>query len=121
MHRCRFWFLTVLAVAAGFAANPKAEKSFKEGLRLEEANQWKEAEAAFSEAILADPNSAASYIHRGRVRFFASDYPHALEDAGGAARLEPNSGEAFLLLGNIDDRTGNPRKALTDYNRAIEL
>src|ERR1700679_1849186 len=108
MHRCRFWFLTVVALSAAFAANPKqAEKSFKEGLRLEAANQWKEAEAAFSEAIQADPNSAASYIHRGRVRFFTADYPHALQDAGAAKRLEPNNGEASLLLGDIDDRMGN--------------
>ncbi len=104
------------------AANPKqAEKSFKEGLRLEEANQWKEAEAAYSEAIQGDPNSAAYYFHRARVRYFAGDYPHALEDAGSATRLEPKNGDAFQLLGDIDDRVKNPRKAVADYTRAIEL
>src|SRR5665213_2902061 len=127
MRCCHSWFLAVLALAvgapsAGWAANPKqAEKSFKEGLRLEEASQWKEAEAAFSDAILNDPNGAAYYVHRARVRYFAADYPHALEDAGSATRLDPNNGEAFLLLGDIDDRMKTPRKAVTDYTRAIEL
>src|ERR1700684_3029658 len=98
MRRRGLWFLVILALSPGVSpagppSNPKkAEKSFKEGLRLEEANQWKEAEAAFSEAILADPNSAAYFIHRGRVRSFTGDYPHALEDAGAATRLEPNNG-----------------------------
>src|SRR5665213_540586 len=102
MRCCHSWFLAVLALAvgapsAGWAANPKqAEKSFKEGLRLEEASQWKEAEAAFSDAILNDPNGAAYYVHRARVRYFAADYPHALEDAGSATRLDPNNGAAII-------------------------
>ncbi len=128
MRRCRLWCLTLVALSlgappAGLAAvNPKlAEKSFREGLRLEEANQWKEAEAAYSEAILADPNGAAYYFHRARVRFFAGDYPQALEDAGSATRLEPKNGDAFLLLADIDGRMKNPRKAVAEYTRAIEL
>src|SRR5277367_5643952 len=100
MRRCRLWFLAVLALSPGLASNPKqAEKSYKEGLRLEEANQWKEAEAAFSEAILADSSGATYYFHRARVRYFTGDYPHALEDASSATRLEPKNGEAFLLMG----------------------
>src|ERR1700722_12757943 len=124
MHRCRLWFLAILALSTGVlsAANPKqAEKSFKDGLRLEEANQWKEAEAAFTEAIQADPNGAAYFFHRARVRFFEGDAPHALEDLGVATRLQPNNGEAYQLLGDIDDGMNNPRKALSDYNRAVEL
>ena len=128
MLRCRLWCLTVVALSlgappAGLAAvNPKqAEKSFKEGLRLEEANQWKEAEAAYSEAILADPSGAAYYLHRARVRFYTGDYPQALEDAGSATRLEPKNGDAFLLLADIDGRMKNPRKAVAEYTRAIEL
>ena len=63
MRSCRLCLLAVFALSTGMAVNPKqAEKSFKEGLRLEEANQWKEAEAAYSEAILADPSSAAYYL-----------------------------------------------------------
>src|SRR5580693_5837997 len=89
--------LNLGALLAGPPAGPKqAEKSFKEGLRLEEANQWKEAESAYTEAIQDDPNNAAYYFHRGRVRYFSADYPPALADAGKATHLEPNNGEAFL-------------------------
>src|SRR5579863_1476431 len=121
------WFLVILALSAGASpagppSNPKqAEKSFKEGLRLEEANQWKEAETAYSEAIQNDPNSAAAYFHRARVRYFSGDYLHAVEDAGAATRIEPNNGEVFQLLGDLDERMKNSRKAVMDYSRAVEL
>ncbi len=99
------WALFMPALSMGVlsaAANPKqAEKSFKEGLRLEQASQWKEAEAAYSEAIQADPDSAAYYFHRARVRFFAGDYPQALEDAESATRLDPKDGVSFKLLGDL--------------------
>src|ERR1700733_13798636 len=127
MRRRGLWFLVILALSAGVSpagppSNPKqAEKSLKEGLRLEEANQWKDAEAAYSEAIQSDPNSAAAFFHRARVRYFNGDYPHAQEDAGSATRLEPNNGAAFQLLGDIDQRVKNSRKAVTDYTRAVEL
>ena len=68
-----------------------------------------------------DPNNAVYYFHRARVRFFTGDYAHALEDAGSATALEPKNGEAFLLLGDLDDSMKNPRKAVADYTRAIEL
>ncbi|MGD0131494.1 MAG: hypothetical protein ABSE57_05575, partial [Bryobacteraceae bacterium] len=68
-------FFVVLALLWGapsavLAANPKAEKSYQDGLRLEEANQWKEAEAAFSAAIAADQNNAVYYYRRAHVRYF---------------------------------------------------
>ncbi|MFZ0337138.1 MAG: hypothetical protein WAL45_03840, partial [Terracidiphilus sp.] len=92
--------MPALSMGVLSAANLKqAEKSFKEGLRLEQASQWKEAEGSFSEAIQADPNSAAYYFHRARVRFFAGDYPQALEDAGSATRLDSKDGVSFKLLG----------------------
>src|SRR5271156_1339920 len=104
------------------ASDPKqAEKPFKDGLRYEQNSQWKEAEAAFSEAIQLNPDSALYFLHRARVRFSNGDYPHALEDATAATRLEPSNGEAFQLLGNIDVQQKNSGQAVTDYTRAIEL
>src|ERR1700722_13984626 len=123
MRGCRLFF-AVLALATSIlsAANSKqADKSFKDGLRLEEANQWKEAESAYSDAIQSDPDSAAYYFHRARVRYFDFDYAHALDDIKSATRLEPNNGEAFQLLGDIEDRLKSPRNAVTAYTRAVEL
>src|SRR5271163_4998026 len=98
LYRAVFLLTPTLSMGVLSAANVKqAEKSFKEGLRLEEANQWKEAEAAYSQAIQDDSGSAAYYFHRARVRFFSVDYPHALEDLSAATRLEPRNGDAFQL------------------------
>ena len=102
MRRCSLALLFCLAGVV-LAADPKqAEKPFKDGLRYEQNSQWKEAEAAYSEAIQLNPSSGLYYLHRARVRSSSGDSRHALEDASAASRLEPNNGEAFQLLGNID-------------------
>lgn len=114
---------TLLALPlALLASNPKlAEKSYKEGLKLEEASQWKEADAAYTQAIQEQPTVADYFVHRARVRLYVGDFQHALEDAGSATRLDAKDAEAFRLLGDIDDRMRNPRNAVADYTRAIDL
>src|SRR5579862_5243530 len=100
MRSCRLLFLICAGLLVGLAADPKlAEKPFKDGLRFEQDKQWKEAEAAFSEAIQLNPSGALYYLHRAHVRFTTGDYPHALEDAGTTVRLDPGNGEAYQLLG----------------------
>src|ERR1700685_102793 len=121
MRRCSFALLFCLAGVI-LASDPKqAEKPFKDGLRYEQNNQWKEAEAAYSEAIQLNPSSALYYLHRARFRSSNGDAPRALEDATEASRLEPKNGEASQLLGNIDVQLNNSRQAIADYTRAIEL
>ncbi len=122
MRTCRLLLLVFAGLAAAMATDPKqAEKPFKDGLRFEQDSQWKEAEAAYSEAIQLNPSSVLYHLHRARVRFSSSDYSHALEDATAATRLEPTNGEAFQLLGDIDGKLSYQRQAVTDYTRAIEL
>jgi tetratricopeptide (TPR) repeat protein len=102
------------------ASDPKeAEKPFKDGLRYEQNGQWKEAEAAYSEAIQLNSASALYYLHRARVRLSSGDAAHALEDASTASRLEPKNGDTFVILGNIDVLLKNARGAITDYTHAI--
>ncbi len=113
-------FLASLATAA--ASDPKlAEKPYKDGLRFEQDGQWKEAEAAYSQAIELNPDSALYHLRRARVRLSVGDAAHALDDATAATHLDPNNGEAFQLLGNIDTQLKTPSRAVADYTRAIEL
>src|SRR5580658_8504557 len=108
MRPCVLLFLVFAAAGVVLASDPKqAEKPFKDGLRYEQNSQWKEAEAAYSEAIQLNPASALYYLHRARVRSAHGDAPRALEDATAAARLEPKNSEAFQLLGHLDVQLNN--------------
>ena len=49
-------------------ASSKAQKAYREGLRSEDAEQWKEAEKSYSDAIQNDAGDASYYQHRAKVR-----------------------------------------------------
>src|SRR5882757_3229974 len=91
MRSCFLLSLCFAVTTALPASNPKAQKAFKDGLRYESISQWKEAEKAYSEAILSDPGDAPSYQHRGKVRYALGDYQHALADADVFLKMQPGS------------------------------
>src|SRR3984893_319829 len=122
MRNCCLLPVLCFACAAVLpAANPKAQKAFREGLRFEAASQWKEAEQAYSDAIQNDPEDPLSYQHRAKVRYALADYRHALEDADRVVRFEPGSAEAYQLRGDAYRKLPDLSKAVADYSRAIEL
>src|SRR5690348_16325876 len=105
-------FGLIAAVALSFAANPKSQKAFKDGLHFEELGQWKQAEQAFSEAIQFDSTDAASYLHRGKARFSLNNYQGAADDGAAVLKLEPENSAAYILRGDAYRRLAEPRKAL---------
>src|SRR5258708_26872784 len=117
MRCCFLLTLCFAAITSMSASNPKAQKAFKDGLRYEAIAQWKEAEKAYSEAILSDSADARSYQHRAKLRYALADYPHALEDADAFVRMQPGSAEAYQLRGDIQHRLPDHRKTLPDYTR----
>lgn len=123
MHRCSFLLLLWLtALSASAATSPKqAQKAYQEGLRHEQASQWKEAERSFTEAIENDARTGMYFFHRARAEYNLADYTHALEDANASVHLEPNNGESFQLRGDVYVKLKDNGKALEDYNRAITL
>src|SRR5258708_20024358 len=121
MRCCFLLTLCFAAITSMSASNPKAQKAFKDGLRYEAISQWKEAEKAYSEAILSDPADAPSYQHRAKVRFALTDYQHALEDADAFLKMQPGTVDGYQLRGDIQRPLKDKRKAVADYNQPIKL
>src|SRR5689334_21181753 len=117
--RCCFVIAGVVAIAVTLsAANPKqSERAFRDGLRHEQGGRWAEAEKAYSEALQYDPGNAEAYLHRARVRLHNNDFQHAVDDASALINLQPGSGEAYQLRGDIYRKMPDNAKSLSDYNR----
>ena len=84
-----------------------AEKAFREGLRLAQANLNARALDAFSEAIRLRGDYADAYEQRARLRRLAGDDAGATEDLKATVRLEPANAEAWRLLGEAHRRVGH--------------
>ncbi|MEA5471025.1 tetratricopeptide repeat protein, partial [Spirulina sp. 06S082] len=72
-------------------------------------------------AILADPNNAEAYHHRGLLWIHVEDYPKAIADFSEVIRIEPNNSQAYNYRGTALFWSRQYDEALDDYNRAIEL
>jgi len=49
------------------------------------------------------------------------NYPAAIADAAAAVAADPNLADAYNLRGTAVRETGNPKQALEDFNRAVQL
>lgn len=79
-----------------------------------------EALALFSKRIADEPQNAAAWRARGKVRFSSGEHPQAQADFDESLKLEPNS-EALTLRGFSWKRSGNKEKAMADINEALRL
>jgi len=81
----------------------------------------REAEAAYRRWIERRPTDFGARLEA--IHYFVSEGRSdvALEIARGAVRLDPNSGDAHLMLGVALDATGDKRGALSALRRAMVL
>jgi tetratricopeptide (TPR) repeat protein len=70
---------------------------------LFQAGKLDQAEAAYLNAIEANPREATYYINLARVRIFAGKYSEAEESASNALMLEPNSALSHAVYGWVLD------------------
>jgi len=84
-----------------------------------ETGEWEAAEAAFRQAIEADPTSAPAHSKLG----VALVHQRRLDEAGQAfsraVAVDPRYAPAWSNLGNIYRETGRLEQALDAYQRAI--
>ncbi len=78
------------------------------------------AAAHFTALLDANPQDAAAWAARGKLRFVSGDKSQAIADFDRAIELSPTA-EALTLRGFAWKRSGDPQKAMADLNRAIEL
>jgi len=68
-----------------------------------------------------NPNSAKSYLERGKMFFERDDYDIAIQDLTDAIKLDPNLAEAYMYRARAYNVEKNYDQALSDANTAIRL
>ena len=83
--------------------------------------QWAAAAEAADEALQADPNLARAHYNRGRVYQQQAHNLLAMESFKMATQLDNRDAEAFMRLGEVYDRLGQPEAAEAAYRRGGRL
>jgi len=60
-------------------------------------------------------------VERGFARLDKKDYANAIADADHAIALDPKLARAYNLRGTALRAAGDPRKAIEDFSKAVEL
>jgi tetratricopeptide (TPR) repeat protein len=75
----------------------------------------------FSKVLELRPNDSPALAERSAAYLDYKDFKLALADANTALSLDPKMSRAYNLRGSCERALGDPRKALEDFTRAIEL
>lgn len=70
--------------------------------------------------VLADTNSVRAYEYRGRSYYKQQRYEKALSDFRRASQINPDDGEFYFLVGIAQLNLSKRRRALRNFNRALE-
>lgn len=103
------------------ASFSSAGEAYRRGRALFQKGDYKAAAAAYSEAIVLDPNYVNAYLERGATFRRLGNFENALTDLNRAAQLEPTAALAYRERAYVNLERGNPTPALVDAGRAIEL
>ena len=106
----------ISVMLAGCAGNP-----YKEGMTSLEEGNYKEAAESFQQAVEKDKNTADAYRGLGIALWEQEDYEGAC-DAFGKALKEgtEKNGTLYNFLGNCELKLGNPKKALSYYEKGLK-
>lgn len=93
----------------------------REGLKLYQQKNYKEAINKFDFALKYSPNLANAYNYRGKAKADSGDTDGALADYSQLILIQPKNPEAYDSRGNIYYQVQNYEKAIADYEQAIKL
>ena len=105
--------------AAAAEARAAAETRVSLALGLASAGMFDQALDTLTEALELDPESAAAYHARARLRAARGERDAALEDFAKTLELEPTSALAYADRGEMYLASGELDKASRDFSRAI--
>ena len=91
------------------------------GTILSLLKRTQDAELAFQAARAAYPDEVTYLVTRATIRTQANDIAGAYADALAATQLDPNSAQAFLVLGGAQELSGQSQKATQSYSTAASL
>jgi len=91
------------------------------GTLLGSQGKYDEAEQAYLSALSAQPNFAPALLDFGRLRLKQKKFADAVEPLTKLVGLQPDSGEANLLLGDAYAQMDQRPKAIPHLNSAARL
>ncbi len=97
------------------------EQWYDEGNKLHTAKQFREAIAAYDQAIKLDPDFAGAYCYRGSAYANLERYSRAIEDYSRAIELDPQLVDAYFGLGSAYYNLQEYRKAIQHYNKTLAM
>lgn len=77
--------------------------------------------ADFTKGIELRPRDPLAYLDRGRAYLQMQKYPETIADATSAIGIESSLAAAYNLRGTAVRDSGDPQKALQDFDRAVAL
>lgn len=90
-------------------------------VQLFEAEQAQDAVRLLDAALVAAPDFADGFNRRATLHFLSGDNVSAMRDIRQALRHEPRHYSAWTGLGRILDQSGDGRRALDAYRRALAI
>jgi len=129
---------TAMLCAIALAQENTADSWYKKGQDLERMGSWKEAVAAYDQAINLNPRYAEAWSAKGNVLSMVSmgsnstaqneTIENAIDAANKALKLDPNNGKFWfskgMVLAQIALATANQSRyneSLQDFDKAIEI
>jgi tetratricopeptide (TPR) repeat protein len=113
---------TQIQLAATHHPGPgDADAWFHRGLELARQDRYREALAAFEQAIRLNPNHVGAWLGKGTVLALLGRYQEALAAFEQAIRLDPNDSDAWLAKGLALAELGRYQEALAAFEQAIRL
>jgi tetratricopeptide (TPR) repeat protein len=89
------------------------------GLFLYNGKRYEESRSAFHKVIEKRPRDAMAHYYLGRIANEQKDYPLARAELEAALRSEPNLTGAWILLGTLEIRAGEEKKAIQAFKQAV--
>lgn len=97
------------------------EQYLNEGVRLGSLGRYREAIAAYEQALDLDPHFADAYFGKGNALYFLGRYEEALEAFEQAIRLAPLNAAFHNNKGSVLFALGRYLEALAAYEQALRL
>lgn len=116
----KLYFL-LLAIIPIVVSAQSAEEKFDVGFEYYDVGEYEKAIEAYSLAIIAEPDNAKYYYHRGVCLSMLSQNEKAIEDLTKAIKLDDTFAEAYFERAFSRYGLNQVEEAISDYDLSIEL
>lgn len=111
----------IVVLGAVFLVPDEAIDQYNRGVDLQDEGQFRQAIAAYDEAIRFDPEFEDAYHNRAICHAALGHYSEAIEDASRALELNPRSAQTYAIRGMVYADLGQSWQAIADLEEALDL